>query len=118
MAGIFPGQAPSIIENKLTPVVWEPAQIDILDAAAHTAQLRPGSLPIHLEIDTGMSRQGASLESLATLLAQFGIESPLKLEGITTHLYAADEADGQSTQTQLAQLQQALAAGRVRRSLS
>jgi alanine racemase len=56
-----------------------------------------------------MSRQGASLDALPPLLARFGPESPLKLEGMMTHLYAADEADGLASHAQLAQLQQALA---------
>ena len=110
MAGVFPGQGPAIIEHNLTPVVWEPAQVDSLESAARAAQLRAGSLSVHLEIDTGMSRQGASSKISLRSSPRFSIESPLRLEGITTHLYAADEADGQSTQSQLVQLQQALAA--------
>jgi alanine racemase len=109
MAGIFPGQGPAIVEHGLTPVIWEPVHLDILEAAARTAGLPANSLAVQVEIDTGMSRQGASLDTLPVLLARFGIESPLKLEGITTHLFAADEADGQATQSQLARLQQALA---------
>ena len=109
LAGIFPGQGAAIVKHGLTAVVWELAQIDNLETAAHAANLRVGSLSVHLEIDTGMSRQGASLDALPPLLARFGPESPLKLEGITTHLFAADEADGQATRAQLAQLQQALA---------
>jgi len=109
LAGIFPGQGAAIVEHGLSSVVWEPAQIANLEAAARDAKLRAGSLPVHLEIDTGMSRQGANLEDLAPILARFGPESPLKLEGIMTHLYAADEADGHATQAQLEQLQQALA---------
>jgi alanine racemase len=109
MAGVFPGQGEAVVEHGLTADIWEPAQIDNLDSAARAAGLRPGSLPVHLEIDTGMSRQGASLEDLAPLLARFGPQSPLKLEGIMTHLYAADESNGVATQTQLAELQLALA---------
>lgn len=108
MAGIFPGQGPSIVEHRLTAAVWEPAHLDDLVAAARAAGLSAGSLPVHVEIDTGMSRQGTSLEALPSLLAGFGLESPLKLEGITTHLFASDEADGQATQSQMAVLQQAL----------
>lgn len=108
MGGLVPGQGAAVVEHKLTAVVWEPAQLDDLEAAAHSAGLRAASLPIHLEVDTGMSRQGANVEDLAPLLARFGPESPLKLEGIMTHLFAADEADGRATQAQLAQLQQAL----------
>jgi alanine racemase len=109
LAGIFPGQGAATVEHCLSAVVWELAQIDILEAAAHAAGMRAGSLAVHLEIDTGMSRQGANLEGLAPLLPRFGPESPLKLEGIMTHLYAADEADGHATKAQLEQLQQALA---------
>jgi alanine racemase len=109
MAGIFPGQDTAVVEYGLTAVVWEPVQIDNLESAARAASLRAGSLPVHLEIDTGMSRQGASPEALALLLARFGPESPLKLEGIMTHLYAADETNGIATEAQLAQLQLALA---------
>jgi alanine racemase len=68
-------------------------------------------LPIHLEIDTGMSRQGVSPGQLAAIFPRFGPGSPLRLEGVMTHLFAADEADGQITQTQLAQLDETL--GRI-----
>jgi alanine racemase len=97
-----------VVEHQLTAVVWEPAHLDNLESAARAAGLRVGSLPVHLEIDTGMSRQGASLEHLSPILARFGPESPLKLEGVMTHLYAADEADGQASLAQFARLQVAL----------
>jgi len=109
LAGIFPGQGAAIVAHGLSTVIWELAQIDNLEAAARAAGLRAGALPVHLEIDTGMSRQGVSPDALPPLLAPFGPESPLKLEGIMTHLYAADEADGLASQAQLAQLQRALA---------
>jgi alanine racemase len=68
-------------------------------------------VPIHLEIDTGMSRQGANASDLAQVFARFGPGSPLRLEGVMTHLFAADEADGEVTGEQLAQLDDAL--GRI-----
>jgi len=108
MAGVFSGQGAAVVEHGLTPVVWEPAQLDDLESAARAAGLHSGSLPVHLEIDTGMSRQGASLDSLSAVLPWFEPGSPLKLEGVITHLLAADESDGQVTQQQLARLQQAL----------
>ena len=57
---------------QLTPVAWEPWQLDELAAAARAAGARPGSLPIHLEIDTGMSRQGVEPSELAADLPRFG----------------------------------------------
>jgi alanine racemase len=108
IGGVFPGQAAAAIQFQLTPVAWEPWQLDELLAAARAAGAQPNSVPIHLEIDTGMSRQGASPNDLAGLLARFGPGSPLRLEGVMTHLFAADEADGQATQEQLARLDEAM----------
>ena len=108
IGGVFPGQAAAAIQFQLTPVAWEPWQLDELLAAARAAGAQAGSFPIHLEIDTGMSRQGAGLNDLAGLLARFGPGSPLRLEGVMTHLFAADEADGQATAEQLARLDESM----------
>ena len=108
IGGVVPGQGAEVVNHGLTAVVWESAQLDDLEAAARTAGLRAGSLPLHLEIDTGMSRQGTNLEALPSLLARFAPGSPLRLEGVMTHLFAADESTGRATQDQLSELQKAL----------
>jgi alanine racemase len=109
IGGVFPGQGPAVIAHGLTAVAWEPWQLDELEAAARIAGAPAGSLPIHLEIDTGMSRQGVLPEELAPALARFDRGSPLKLEAIMTHLFAADEANGVVTGAQLARLDMVLA---------
>lgn len=111
LGGAFPGQGEALIAHRLTAVAWEPWQLNVLETAARSAGLAPGSLPVHLEIDTGMSRQGAAPERLAPLLTRFTPGSPLKLEAVMTHLFAADEADGRVTGEQLACLDDAL--GRI-----
>jgi alanine racemase len=107
----FPGQGAAVVEHRMTPVVWELAQLDELEQAAHAASVAPGALAVHLEIDTGMSRQGVTPEKITPLLARFTPASPLRLEGVMTHLFAADEADGLVTAAQLERLNVAL--GRV-----
>jgi alanine racemase len=109
MGGVFPGQGPALIANRLTPVIWDAVQFDELEQAASSAGRPPMSLPAHLEIDTGMSRQGVSLDDLPGLLARFTADSPTHLEAVMTHLYASDEANGATTPAQLARLEQALA---------
>jgi alanine racemase len=104
--GVSPGQGHDVVRHKLTAVVWDAWQFDELEAAAHAADLR--SLSVHLEIDTGMSRQGAGPDSLAALLERFHRHSPLRLEGVMTHLFAADEADGKTTGDQLERMESAL----------
>jgi alanine racemase len=104
IGGVFPGQSAEVVRRGLTAVVWEAWHLDELESAAHAAGVGEGSVPVHVEIDTGMSRQGVSLEGSDSILARFGAGSPLRLEGIMTHLFAADEADGAVTDAQFARL--------------
>jgi alanine racemase len=108
IGGIFPNQAAPAIQFQLTPVAWELWHLDQLQAAARAAGAAPESLAVHLEVDTGMSRQGAAPDQLPNVLTHFGPASPLRLEGVMTHLFAADEADELITREQFARLDQAL----------
>lgn len=108
IGGAFPGEAEALVRNALTAVAWESWQLDELESGARSANAKPGSVPVHLEIDTGMSRQGVDAEGLGLALSRFRPGSPLKLEGVMTHLFAADEADGSVTERQLAQLDEVL----------
>jgi len=111
IGGMFPGQARAAIDYQLTPVAWELWQLDELAAEARSAEALAGSVAVHLEIDTGMRRQGANPGDLAAIFSRFGPGSPLRLDGVMTHLFAADEADGEMTAEQLARLDQVL--GRI-----
>lgn len=102
MSGIARGQAAAAIQFELTPIAWELWQLAELESAARSAGAAPGSVAVHLEIDTGMSRQGVLPGELAQIFARFAPGSPLRLESVMTHLFAADEADGQITREQLA----------------
>ena len=104
MGGIFPGQGAALVRDRLTPVVWTFDQLDELSAAAHS---REGSLPIHLEINTGMSRQGVDPERLSEMLGRIAANPVFRLEAVTTHLYASDERDGRTTALQLVVLKEA-----------
>jgi len=108
ISGAFAGQGADVVRHRLTPVAWERWQLDELESAAREARVDAGAIPVHLEIDTGMSRQGVAPESIDPLLAHFGNGSPLKLDGVMTHLFAADEADGAITQEQLERLSESL----------
>jgi alanine racemase len=104
LSGPFPGQGKAVMEDRLTPVVWTQEHLNELESAAQQAQAAPQSISVHLELDTGMSRQGVAASELAGILARFTANSPLKLDGLMTHLYAADESDGRATHKQLSRL--------------
>jgi alanine racemase len=108
MGGIFPGQGPAAIEHSLTPVVWDMGQVDEIENAARTVGGASGSVPVHLEIDSGMSRQGVAPGEIGPVLARFGGDSPLRIEAVMTHLYASDEAGGEATGHQLQRLEDAV----------
>jgi alanine racemase len=113
IAGVFPGQGAALVANRLTAVVWEPWQLNeiesaIIEGASRSAAAGSGSVPVHLEIDTGMSRQGATLDGLEGLLSRFGVGSALRLEGVMTHLYAADDSNGIINREQLERTHSAL----------
>ncbi|MGA3264567.1 MAG: alanine racemase [Terracidiphilus sp.] len=108
VGGVFAGQGAEAVAQQLTAVAWEPWQLDVLEGAARSAGSPAGSIPIHLEIDTGMSRQGVRPDGLGRILARIGAGSPLRLEGVMTHLFAADETDGAVTGAQLALLDEVL----------
>ncbi len=110
MCGIWPGDEDACLRDRLTPVVWEAYQIDLLEAAANRLGLPAGSVPIHVEIDTGMARQGvAPGEALAGLLRRFRPgESPLLLEGVMTHFASTECADDPQNTVQMERFAAAL----------
>jgi alanine racemase len=114
MSGIWPGEADAVIDQGLTPVVWEPWHLDLLEAAAAARRMPAGSLAVHLEIDTGMSRQGVRVISpnvspaASSLLLRFHPGSCLRLEGVMTHFCAPEALSSTLPNPQLASLVAAL----------
>jgi len=106
ISGVFPNQGEEVVRNKLTAVIWDQWQFDLLEEAARSLGVR--SISVHLEVDTGMNRQGVQPDQLPDLLARFRRDFPLRFEGVMTHLFAADEAGGRVTEDQLSRLNDAL----------
>jgi alanine racemase len=110
LSGIWAGEAETVIEHELTPVVWEPWQLDLLETAGAALGLPAASLAVHLEIDTGMSRQGARMAGgdisaeAAAVLRRFHPGSCLRLEGVMTHFSAPETMSSHRPNPQLASL--------------
>ena len=111
MCGPAPEDAAAILGHRLTPVVWNPEQIASLErAAAATPSAR---LPVHLELDTGMSRQGAAGEpALGSVLRLLAASHHLQLSGVFTHLASAEIPGSPQTTHQIAEFERLLAAVR------
>jgi alanine racemase len=100
MGGVWEHEAAAAIEHRLTPVVWEPWHLDWLEEAA-TRISATASVPVHLEIDTGMARQGARIEMLPPLLARIAESKTLHLQAVMTHFHSPELLDGRATAAQL-----------------
>jgi alanine racemase len=76
------------IGNDVTLTIFHPEQAKIIGAAAAQA----GRIAtVHIKVDTGMSRLGATPEVAFELVRQLSTEDDVFLEGIFTHYACADE---------------------------
>jgi len=105
-----------VVEDKLTPTIYtERGLAALLGAVA--AQDRAAAVPLHLKVDTGMHRVGASPAYVLELARAVVANPVLALEGLYTHLAVADDPADPYTQEQLASFDGvigALAAGGTR----
>ena len=93
-------QMDDVVAHGLTPTLYTPAAVDAA-AKAVAASERREPLPVHVKVDSGMHRVGASPD-VAMRLALAVHDSPeLRLEGLWTHLAVADEPDHPFTTTQV-----------------
>ncbi|HUY81764.1 MAG TPA: alanine racemase [Acidobacteriaceae bacterium] len=90
MGGLWPGEAEAALTHGITPVVWEKVH---LEEAAGVG--RP--MAVHLEIDTGMSRQGVRMEELPAFLDKLQETPQLRLDGVMTHFHSPETLDGPAT---------------------
>ncbi len=115
MSGFFAGEEDAVLKHGLTAQVWEPWHLRLLETAARHAGLTARTVPVHLEIDTGMSRQGvAPGPPLAKLLEGLRRDSPVWIEGVLTHFSSPemlndDLEPGPVTGAQLERFTKALA---------
>jgi alanine racemase len=102
MSGFLPGDVAAICDAGLTPVLWTAEQVDWLDG------LR---CAVHVEVDTGMGRQGVRPgEELGELL-QTMQTAGLELDGLFTHFCSSEEAGSALTVEQEERFEEAVAQG-------
>ena len=98
LTGFWRGEEEEIIRLNLTPTVWEPAQIEQFEKAAARLSAKPS---VHLKVDTGMGRLGASPQDLRHIVAALKSAPHLAVEGLSTHLASSEILDAPSVPEQL-----------------
>ena len=106
MTGIWRGEEEGIAAQNLTPTVWEAWHIERLERAAAKRKV---VLPVHLKLDTGMNRLGASKEALPRFCEKFASCEHLRMEGVSTHFASAEVVDGEDATRQTKSFEEGLA---------
>ena len=100
MCGSLAEDVKTIAEGGLTPVVWTKEQVRALAGTG---------VRVHVEVETGMGRQGvrpgAALEELLEAMAEVGVV----MDGVMTHFCAAEVANSELTREQERRFEAAMA---------
>jgi alanine racemase len=112
LGGFWEGQQDICLRHKLTPVVYRLDMIEALDRSARDAGM---VADLHVKIDTGMGRLGIQPDQVPEFSAALRSFQHIRVDGLMTHLAAADDHDQESfTADQLSQFQQAVSVFRER----
>jgi len=108
LSGFWRGEEEEVLLRNLTPAVWQPWHVELLEAAAirlnHETPVR-----MHLKLDTGMGRLGLPLRELPQFLAALERAPHVRLEGILSHFAASEMVDDPANEAQFQRFEQALA---------
>jgi alanine racemase len=88
-----------VVAARLEPAVYSHARLAALGEAVARAGVAP--LPVHLKVDTGMHRVGATPDAAPELARLVDAHPGLELASVWTHLAVADEPASTYTDEQL-----------------
>lgn len=92
-----PDELPELVEHGLTATVHSVSAAETLSSVAG-----PAAVDVHVKVDTGMQRVGASPDDVPALLAAIGRRARnLTVTGLFTHLACADDPHHPANEIQL-----------------
>ena len=103
MCGLEEADCKDVIEHELTPVVWTVEHVAMLERAAAGKVVQ-----VHLEVDTGMARQGVDEKGVAEVAERLAGSKWVRCEGVMSHLVAAEVEGSAVTRRQRLRLTEAL----------
>lgn len=109
MMGIVPEEIPLVIEHGLTPALFQP---EIAEALSRASIERGTVSPVHLKLDSGMSRLGVFWKDLEGFLRRLEPLKGIRPQGIFSHLAVADQPNRPFTDSQIGILRNAVEACR------
>jgi alanine racemase len=76
------------------------ASADLLDAVGAAARRRGTTVPVDLELESGLNRHGLTPDSLVALAGRARATAGVTVQGVFTHFAAAEEGDQRFTRRQ------------------
>lgn len=92
LGGFWGDQAAACLQHRLTPVVYRLDMFESLNQAALDAGLIADA---HVKIDTGMGRLGIRFDAVSEFAGQLDRFRNVRIDGLMSHLAAADDASCQ-----------------------
>jgi alanine racemase len=99
MGGYYGGAHEELLHRRLTPVVYDVAQVEGLARAIRSTNLPP--VPVHLKVDTGMARLGVTMAELPAFADRLARQAEIRVSGLMTHLACADAMTSKETDEQM-----------------
>lgn len=94
MQGLQPAEAGAAVDLGLTALVFQKSVVDALAAHGRKAGKK---IPVHVKVDTGMTRLGVLPEDLAGFLDYVMGQDGIQFEGIGSHLASAENPEDSAT---------------------
>lgn len=91
-------EIPALVEYGLHPTL---VNLEQARAVSEAARIAGREVPVHVKVDTGLARYGASFEEVRRLLPRMAQLPGLRLEGLYSHFATADEPDSSYAESQL-----------------
>jgi len=93
LGGVWPGEEECVFENDLTPAIWRPEQVRLLQKAAALGFWRGKRIMVHLKVNTGMNRLGMDGKDVRAMMETIQSSACVQLEGIFSHFTSSEIVD-------------------------
>lgn len=105
LSGFFESQVEVLTRFNLTPVVFDPSHLHLLNRVGEKEGRRIG---VHLKVDTGMGRLGLLPEEVPSFIEELESFPYIYLEGLLSHLAEAEDEEGTFSKEQVERFERVL----------
>jgi alanine racemase len=109
LMGVVSDEVEAVVEHGLIPALF---QLEIAEKLSSISASQGKVTPVHVKVDTGMTRLGVLYKDVPQFLEQLLPLKGMQVTGMFTHLAVADKPDQAYTDEQIERFQEAVEASR------